>query len=434
MKEIFDEHYRFMGDLIAKDLTLKNIICELTINTYDPNNMEVNVIPTEGNLFFIFSSIKNNDTILIKSKAMKNEIILEVGLPSFEMNSKTGQIGSFVVFQCTLINYYKEEIRPNKIHCSSQIPHSSIFGRSRSFTTHHSRGILSGWSERKENNLTNDMWEEEEYSYKTDTGFLKISPSFIFGEFSFDVYKEKAKFLVDQTYLSLTVKHKELNESYIEKQFLKNTIDFLKILSFCEGEFLESKSIFFNYYFDDKILKEKKIYSRIKKMSDTDKNKNHYRKNRKNYQSIVEKLFNSFKKQDNQTQQEIVRIIDRFLIAATQKIIDTQLIYWHSCLDIINKYFNSMGKSFSHKLIDGCSKNGIEWLDLFPNVTEESLKTKNGFLINKFRNDMLHYGIYPQDYNLVFKELYRTRALCERFICKMLNIDYRNSGIGFPQY
>ena len=404
MKEIFNEHYRFLGDLITKSITLENLICELTINTYDTNAMEVKVIPSQGSLLFVFNSIKHNEPIKLKSKEMRDEIILDVGMPSLEINSNTGHTGSFMVFSCTIINHLNDEITANKVHCSAFIPHSAIFKRRRPFTNHYSRGILAGWSEKKEKDLPQDSWQKEEFAYKTDIGFLKIIPSFVFGEFSFDENKDKAKFLIDQTYLSLVIKQSEAINFSFEEKFIKNLNDFLKILSFLEGEYLEWKSVTISYFYGDKLLKEKKIYSRIKEMFDPDKNRNHYQLNHKIYQNIIDELFVSLQKQETSTYNEIIRIIDRYLIASTQKIIDTQLIYWHSCLDIIIKHFNSIGKSFSHKLIDCCIKNNIAWLDLFPDVTIESLNNRNEFLINKIRNDILHHGIYPIDYNIETSE------------------------------
>jgi hypothetical protein len=434
MKDLFNEQYRFVGDLISNNITLENIICELTINTYDTNRMAVKVVPTQGSLMFLLNSLKQNEPLRIKSKEMMDEIILDVGMPLLEINSKTGHTASFVVSMCTIIEHLNDELVHNKIHCSAYIPHSSIFARRRPFTNHYTRGILSGWSEKKEKSSSQEPWEKEEYNYKTNIGFLSIVPSFVFAELPLDEDKEKAKVLIDQTYLSLVVKQTMPINLMVEEKFLKNIEDFFKILSFLEGEFLEWKSVSFSYSSGDKLLKHKRIYRRIRKKFDEDKNENYYRKNHKSYHMIVSDLFNSLQKQEFSIYNEIIRIIDRFLIASTQKIIDTQLIYWHSCLDIINKYFNSSGKSFSHKLIDCCRINNIDWLDLFPNMTLEALENKEEFLINKIRNNILHHGVYPDDYKPIFKELYQIRALCERLICKMLNVDYKNTGVGSPHF
>jgi predicted RNA-binding protein with RPS1 domain len=434
LKEIFNEHYKFIGDLITNEKMLENIICEFTINTYDTRTMEVKVTPTQGSFLFVFESVKLRAPILIKSKRMRNEIILDVGMPSLEINSKTGHTATFIVYQCTFNNYYKDELIPNKIHCSAMIPHSAIFERRRAITNHYAKGILAGWRERKEREKVFDSWENEEYSYKTDIGFLKIIPSFIFGEFAIEENHEKAKFLVDQTYLSLVVKKNSLINFNIENKFVKNLNDFLKILSFLEGESLDWRSMNIHYSLSNRKLKETKIFNKSNEMYDANKNKNYYRMNRITYGNIITELFLSLQKQDVNTYNEVTRVIDRFLIASTQMVEDTQLIYWHSCLDIIIKYFNSIGKSFSHKLIDCCKKNNVEWLDLFPTVTSESLDNKNEFPINKIRNDMIHYGIYPKDSELIFTEMYKTRALCERLICKMLKVNYKNKGLGFPQF
>ena len=43
---------------------------------------------------------------------------------------------------------------------------------------------------------------------------------------------------------------------------------------------------------------------------------------------------------------------------------------------------------------------------------------------------MLHHGIYPDNYDKIFIETFKTKALCERFILKMIGMDYKNTGLG----
>jgi hypothetical protein len=91
------------------------------------------------------------------------------------------------------------------------------------------------------------------------------------------------------------------------------------------------------------------------------------------------------------------------------------------------------GRSYNHKVIDACIKIGVEWLDIYPEMTITSLEQKAEFPFNRIRNKMIHDGEHPDDYSEVFSELPRIKALCEGIITKIIGVDYKNTGFGMVE-
>lgn len=433
MKELFNEHFRFLGDLISPTFSLENIICELDVNHFDTRNMNVKAIPTQGSIFFIIAALKERENIEIRSKGLNNEIILEVGSPSLRMDSKSGQSAVFKVFKYSNTINYSEEIKYNAINFNITIPDSVLFSRDRTVTKHYTKGLLAGWKEIKKNHSITEEWVEDKYSFKTKYGYLNVLPTFLFGELKKNELGENSILTLEQIDIYLKIKSKRYIQFDIEAPVIKTIQDFLRITSFLEGEFFEMKKLVITYKLNGKAVKEKTTLFWNRDIRDNTKVINHYKKLKTQYHKILQRLFNSYNNMNANEKNEIDKILDRYTTASTQKIIDTQLIYWHSCLDVINKYFKAKGKSFNHKVINCCLMNNIDWSDLFPDINIDSLEKKQEFLINKVRNEMLHHGIYPDDYDPIFRELRKIRALSERLICKILKVDYRDTGVGIVQ-
>ena len=99
-------------------------------------------------------------------------------------------------------------------------------------------------------------------------------------------------------------------------------------------------------------------------------------------------------------------------------------------MDLLIKRINGKNKPFDSQLIKACIKSDVEWLDIFPYLTEDYV-SKNKSLLNKIRNEIIHEGQYPENYIKIKKELKSVRALCERLILKLLGIDYKDTCIGY---
>jgi hypothetical protein len=433
MKELFNEHFRFLGDLTSPTFSLENIICELDVNHFDTRNMSVKVVPTQGSIFFVIAALKEKENIVIKSKGLNNEIILEVGSPNIRMDSKSGQTATFKVFKYSNTINYSNGVTYDTIKYNVTIPDCILFSRDRSITKHYTKGLLAGWREINKNHSITEEWEEEKYIFKTKYGFMNILPTFLFGELKKNRLGDNAVLTLEQIEIYLKIKSKRHIHFDTEAEVIKTIQDFLRIASFLEGEYFEMKKLVITYKLNGKPVKEKSTLFWNRDIRDNAKVINHYKKFKITYHKILQCLFNSYVNMEVGERNELDKILVRYTTASTQKIIDTQLIYWHSCLDVINKYFKAKGKSFNHKVINCCLKNNIDWSDLFPNLNIVTLEEKQEFLINKVRNEMLHDGIYPDDYEPIFREIRKIKALSERLICKILKVDYKETGVGIVQ-
>ncbi len=94
------------------------------------------------------------------------------------------------------------------------------------------------------------------------------------------------------------------------------------------------------------------------------------------------------------------------------------------------KTLGGTGKSFSHRLVDAMKNAAVDWRDIYPGITAESLDAGAQFPINELRNQMLHEGEYPEDYSPVFTEIGRARTLCERLISTYIGVDAKNLDLG----
>ncbi|MBL7961814.1 hypothetical protein JNL27_16390, partial [bacterium] len=207
--------------------------------------------------------------------------------------------------------------------------------------------------------------------------------------------------------------------------------DFLIILSLIEGDFI-------NWYYcigsEHSLagfpLSEIELFQLAVKIKKTNFDSIRYHRFRKSLQKLHRYLTLLYSQKNVDDKKSIKKLIEKFVIASRTSAVDTRLIYWHSCLDVIIKKCDGKGKSFSHKLIDACKNMNIEWLDIYVGITEESLDLKAEFPLNRIRNEILHDGIYPDDYGEVIKENRNARALCERFITQIIGADYRDTGFG----
>ena len=426
----FNQNFRFLGDIINGDNKIEDVLCELNANIIDTNSMQVKLIPTNKSLFSIMANLKAKEPIKIISKNYYTKIYLESVFNSLNSDENLGQYATLNVRYFEHIDKYDQSGVLKKIHLSFYIPSSSIFSRERHFTSHYTRGILSGWVEKKERQNIKEEWVNEKYIIKSKFGFFEIVPSFLFGEIEMDESDKKGKFLIDQIILSVNLQfNKGLNYEVIDK-ISSEVNKFLRVISFLEGEFIEWNRLKIVGKNKNKFLYEKNISRWVVPLKNKFKDNIYYKKCRNDYLKLSSILFNRYIELKELEKKEFDKILDRFLIASTENKIDTQIIYWHSCLDILLKLFYAKGKSFTHKLIYVCKTNNIDWLDLFAYLTEESLKQKKEIEINKIRNDIIHYGVHPVNYDRIIKELPNVKSMCERLICKALGVDYRNTCIG----
>jgi len=125
------------------------------------------------------------------------------------------------------------------------------------------------------------------------------------------------------------------------------------------------------------------------------------------------------------------RVFRAYQLACIAQVIEVELIYWHSCLDLLRKQLGYGRNPFSEKLRSACETNGISFDDLDLLMGKDD-PTK--FRFTEIRNQYLHEGFLVEDYNELISEMRKMKALTERLMLHLLKLDYRQSPVGilFP--
>ena len=421
----------FTGKIYNNAKIVKNVRCELTLNQRNTNNNNIRIFYPDKDYKKI-DEITRANPIFIKSDMYGRKIFVKSSFIKHHINFESEPFLLLSAFEVIVEhNYSKKNI--HKYSFSVHLTNSNIFRRKNVITVHATKGLLCGWKELKNNIHKNDYseWEEEKFILPSPFDESFIIPGFVFQDLEESSYK-----VFNQLYLVIIIKNK-INKNFdeLEKEVFSYIDSLLKILSFVEGNYIR-------WFFAKVTLQgksyvpilERKIFSKIKLPMKKLTDEMYYLTNTEKYKKIIPEIFIKYHKLGEGKRKIIDKILDRFMVSTTHDKIDTRIIYWHSCLDIMIDVLNKhRGQNFNYRLILLCKKYEIEWEDLFPYVNKTDIPNKEkGFLINKIRTDIIHKGKYPNDYRTVLYELYRVRALCERLILKYLGIDYKNTPFGIP--
>lgn len=427
--DLFKENYVFRCTVTWDKNIFENIRCELNVNELDINSMGATLTEFDSSLESILRAMDSNSLIRIKSENYPHEIELEGRLKSFSIGGDGAKVLTNVNLYSFVTNIKDGNI--SNYHFLFYLPKLETFSFPKFITRHFSRGYLVGWRALFEEK-SSEEWEDNKYDFITEKGVLTFIPGYLFKEINLGDKFEKAPILINQLYTSITVdsRNEALNCVKSSIECILNA--YLRIIALYESHFVNWYRLIITAFNEkDELIFKKEI---IKRVPDNPKT-NLYRKRLINYdKSLIDylpELVSNYNKLNNKLRLQYDSILDRYIIACSQKMVDTKLIYIHSCLDLICKFVGSSGKSLNHKVINACKKTNLDWIDLFPYMTEQSLVDKGEFILNKVRNDILHYGTYPQDYNIVVKEIDKTIALTERFLFSFLNFDYKKIGFGY---
>lgn len=430
----FDKKHIYFGNLESYGKSIGECRCE--INTYEifPESWYATISAFQGSSSDLPAIMKHESNFRFITSNGQGTIIISGMLPSLSFSSSHDEIVKFQIK-----DYYQEIIRTSKpsskLQISYNLPDVEIYKCINGFSKHYKKGYLRGWEGWKNEDLAEsdskvNEWIDDIYFVPSDLGIIGFSEIL---EFSDSTIENKDVTIVfKQMTIQCKIENIQDPMDIILKKIENIIGDYLTILSFIERDRIEW------YYcciysenreermYDETLKYRKSIIRKAPTFSD------HFLSNRTKLQKSHIELTKLFSALSETGKGQIEKIISRFLIANRIEAIDTQVIYWHSCLDVLIKEFDVNGRSFNHKLVNACKKSGIEWLDLYPDMTEENISLKKEFPINKIRNEMLHDGEYPENYQLVFSDIPKVRALCERFITKLIGFDYHNSGLGNP--
>lgn len=430
--EEFSEKMVFYGDLILSNEIISDLRCELTVNhTNTENNIAVISFPHSIN-FQIMNKLHLYNKFIFKSENHSEQIYIESN--TYKFHSKFTWESSLVLYPSKVIlsNYYsKKEI--NKVIFRAFItPSETLFNES-VITFHEGRGLLSGWHDSK--TASKFSWSDDHFKYQSQLGTIELVPAFLFQELKNDLYR-KEYYALRQMLVYCQIDD-PINIDELFELFASELAKFMDALSFL---FVKR---FSSWYKEIRTMDtenypsfEKRIYTKSFKKVQLKDNRFIYGDLYKQWRPLISKIIDSLTNLNQNDTTLFNKLLDRYLVAFTYDKIDTKIIYALSCLDLIRNSFKKNAQhlqSFTPHLLDVCETNNIEWLDLFPYLTKSEVfdkQIKKDMYLNIVRNEIIHHGIYPSNYDESRDEILKARALSERFILKLLGIDYHSTDLG----
>ena len=430
MKE-FEKRYIHYGSLECDNKIIGNCRCELITNEVDSDSWLATISAFNGDPEKLNIVLNRKSGLKFITSNDNYSIIIDGVFPSFQLKPFNDEVLKFHV------KHYEKHhtwniLKTDKINFIFYIPPVELYKREYGLSKDYKKGLLHGWNGwKKESGDSNirEEWITEIYPIESSLGKIYFSPIVLFA----DILNEDNYPVITVEQMAIECELTYSNKSIMEihADICEEIKNYLTILSFIEGDFI-------NWYYcrgydqscDNGLISEIEIYNRSKKR----KQSKTFSKKYYNYKNILQNshlnLSKLYTEKSENDKNKINKLIERFIIASRVLEIDTKLIYWHSCLDVIIKDFEGNRQPFSVRVVNACKAMGVEWQDLYPEITDASLSQKADFPINTIRNDMLHHGIYPDNYDKIFIETFKTKALCERFILKMIGMDYKNTGLG----
>jgi len=426
----FNKNIYAVGTIHNDSIKLENVKCELKFNVIKENIIEAKIYSISN--FVKLHEILNGDS-RISFYSNPNYDSIKFDLVTYSFNSGSAKEDTLYVKISNLetIQTFSDN-KITRLLLSFNLPELPIFSRRSYLNKHASKGLLYGWGDPL---LNKKGWFEDVITIDAKYGVLKIYPSFEFetlqeyeGMFNCELVLKK---------LNLDYKSNDLSEGIdLEiKNIITDVEEFLKIISFIEGCFVERHYLKV-YAFDlgDSVVQEREYVRRIKERQIINYDIIYYNKFKVKILQSLPLLLKSKYNLNVGVNSEFEKILKRLITSLTIKAVDTRIIYMLSVLDMINLWSKSKGKGLSQKLQYSCETNNIELIDLFPYMNKNSvLNEKQDLLLNKVRNNIIHNGVYPNSYEEIDEEILASRALAERFLLKMLGIDYRNSGLGYKR-
>lgn len=431
MKE-FNEKIVFYGELILSDETIKDLRCELTINhtNTDYNIAEISLPST---LRVRIHNLLNTQNKIIFQTENKNKSIY-VESYGYILQDKFMWEASLTLYPYKVVikdSYSDKEIK--KVVFRAFVSPSELLFNETYLTYHEAKGLLSGWD--YVSNPEKPEWIDNNFKYESEIGIIELIPGFIFKELKDDKFKQQYNIIRQLIVYCKLEGDTDMKNS--EQIFFKKLGKLKKSLSLLFVKRINSWYMeVFAQDSDNSPVFDKRTFLKLSKKTQLKDNRLIVGIVHKKWRSTISGIMERLSKLTYEKVELFEKLLGRYLVAFTYDKIDTRIIYALSCLDLIKNSFERRIKerlSFTPNLIDVCETNRIEWLDLFPYLTKEEVFYKNikrDMYLNEVRNDLIHYGIYPDNYNKSHDEILRARALSERFILRLLEIDYHKTGLG----
>lgn len=428
----FDERYILYGSLENSSGSLGNCRCEINMNEIDLEAWNATVSVFQGSQLALTKSMTDPSGITFISKGANEEVRVKGAIPSISYGSYNDEILKFDIHELYIHKRHREGTA-NKISFTYYIPAVLLYEKRNMVSHHYRKGYLNGWLGWKkeiDNVDVQDEWINEQYIIPSPVGTLTISPVFLFKDINIEGVK--TTIVVDQLIIESEINDPLVSLDTAKKEIEKGIDDYMTTLSLLEADKID-------WYYcrgnasNQGTIDEIQYYKRSIKRLNPEFYAPRYRLHSDTLKKLHIDLTKCLASKSDEERAVIYKIIERFILASRIPAVDTKLIYWHSCLDVLVKVCKGEGRSYNHKVIDACNKIGIDWLDIYPEMTIESLEQKGEFPFNRIRNKMVHDGEHPDDYSEVFGELPKIKALCERIITKIIGVDYNKTGFGMVE-
>jgi hypothetical protein len=421
-----------IGSLRTKSMSLEHVRCEMQLNIHDTSSMKADVYDLDGTITFRFMKDFMGKNVVFQSSADNEEITFHGTVTTGQISDSSDRIGS------VRIDSYQENSYLNRepLRSASFIFYLTpieMFKRTRMQYLHDMKGILFGYDDWT--NAEKPVWKDESYSYPTKVGDLVFYPGLIFEEGD-----RGSVTVTDQVKMVISVRSENIAIESTRAEIEGTLQDYIHIASFLENRFVH----WFRCDIDARSSNGKgmvaSIYKRIPKWNY--RTNQYVERNSEEYRQLLPKLVDKYVALDPPKKLELDKAIRQMLVAAKpDQPVDSELIYWHSCLDILvkglsgDKASKRKGMGFSRKLVLACEDAGIEWKDLYQYVTRDEIfsdELKADFKITTIRNNMIHDGNYPSDKEFadVFAENNRAATLAERMVLRIFGMDYLESPVG----
>ncbi|MBI4428207.1 MAG: hypothetical protein HY562_03725 [Ignavibacteriales bacterium] len=368
---------------------LENVRCEVHLNALEPSNMKADIYDLDGTNTFRFMKDFMGKEITFEYSAEDEEITFSGTASSGQITGASDRIGSL------RIDGYRQNLYLNRdplVTASFMyyLTPVEMFKRRRMKVFHDMKGLLFGYDDWT--NQNKPLWKSDSHSYQTVIGELVFYPGLVFEE------DEDGEVTVrDQTKVTISMSGDNIDIEKLKTSAENILENYLHIISFLENRFV----YWFYGEIDARSTNGKGIVSSVYKWIPTwEYRRNDYiERHSKEYRDLVPTLVEKYLALSDQKRLELDKAIKQLLVAAKpDQPVDTELIYWHSCLDMLLKILSGERTSdrkymgFSRKLVLACEEENIEWADLYAYARREDIfsdEVRADFKITTFRNNMI---------------------------------------------
>jgi hypothetical protein len=430
----FDNRRILYGALFSGNVHLGDCRAEVITSELDCEAQQLTITAFEGSFADLVRARKTDEYFEFKNQSGNEHTAIKGDFPAISWGDSHDEVLRLKVIDYSEHHQIREE--PSSI-CSFgyHIPPSEIYERSGFKSKHYKKGLLygwEGWKREDDKKYPSDEWIQTTYPISSTELKASCTPAVLFAETSIDGIESTV--VVDDMVLEITGPSDGISLPEAKLRVDVWVEDFLKTLSFLEGRrVLWHASSAISTNANGASVEELKSFKYLPRPRKATPDINRIHRMNSNLRSFHGILLEAYRHLDSVKKATTEKLIDRFLIARSAAAVDTRLIYWHSCLDVlIKEHHIDTREPFSRRLWNLLLLSKVEWKDIYPEISQAHIDNKGEFPINTLRNKMLHEGEYPDDYSPVFEEIRRARALCERLISAFIGVDCSNAGFGNP--